>query len=95
MTGSISENTDRLRLQVIELGRKSAVQPDVNPAIVTVFSILGATALAQNQRGADHGPSIGQEAPQIRLTLLKDDAQFDMASNYKQRPTVLIFGSYT
>lgn len=46
-------------------------------------------------RAGDRAPRVGQAAPEIDLPRLGGDGRFRMGHRTGNRPTVVIFGSYT
>ena len=66
-------------------------------AVALVAGLLGAAGATSDQRQtrARDLLNVGDDAPNFKLKTLKQDAEFELASNFGKRPTVLIFGSYT
>ncbi len=57
--------------------------------------LLLSLALAQRQGPRQGSLQVGVPAPDFNLKVLKSDRTFKLSSNFGERPTVLIFGSYT
>ncbi len=47
------------------------------------------------ERRSDPAPRAGQPAPDIELPRLDAEGRFRLSDQLRQRPTVLVFGSYT
>lgn len=58
-----------------------------------MVSVLAMLAPGQNRR--DGTLKVGDRAPDFTLKQLNSGKTFTLSSNFGQRPTVLIFGSYT
>ena len=56
---------------------------------------VGLTAGASEQRRADVRLKEGDKAPNFKLNILHSEKTFELKSNFGERPTILIFGSYT
>ena len=56
---------------------------------------VGLTAGASEQRRPDVRLKEGDKAPNFKLNILHSEKTFELKSNFGERPTVLIFGSYT
>ena len=49
----------------------------------------------QTQASGVEGLRVGDTAPAVKLEYLKDGKTYDLENSFGNRPTVLIFGSYT
>jgi hypothetical protein len=65
--------------------------------LALAFALLATVALAQDRRGPDGAPAVGDVAPIFTAKVLGKNESVGLASvlEKEKRPVVLIFGSYT
>ncbi len=51
--------------------------------------------MKDHKQKEDLAPSIGSDAPNFKLKMLKSDQEVELASFKGKKPVVLVFGSYT